>query len=168
MENYAYLSYNKLTQKRRRTTLMYKECFKAVLFCLRCNQEAIHNIKYNNKIIVQISCEDCGKTLGQGWKITASPLPRNLTYKGTLTSYASVGDTDQPDESITLERYPNNLPFQIYCKLMLSRITTKPSRLNQEMRKDLTRFLCSIPVRFITKPARIAKEFYSLKDTLHK
>lgn len=147
---------------------MYKEFFKAVLFCLRCNQETLHNIKYSNKIIVRISCENCGKTLGQDWKITARPLPKNLTHKITLTSCPPVVDTAQPNKNSNDEQCLTNPPFQIYCKLILSRITTKPSRINQEIHKDLITFLCSIPVRFITKPGRIAKEFSTLKDNFHK
>ena len=146
---------------------MHKECFKVVLFCLRCNQETIHDIKYNNKIIVRICCEDCGKTLGQDWEITVSPLPKNLTHKTTLTAYTQLDDTIQGTKNIKSEKCPN-INFEIYCKLMLSRITTKPSRLSQEIHKDLTTFLCSIPVRFMTKPARIAKEFSTLKSNLHR
>lgn len=147
---------------------MSKKCFKTLLFCLRCNQEAIHNIKYNNKVIVRISCEDCGKTLGQDWEIIVKPLPRNLTHKKTLTPCTSVSDTDQSNEIVKPDKSLDTPPFQIYCRLILSRISTKPSRLNQEIHRDLTTFLCSIPIRFMTKPSRIAKEFSTLKNTLHK
>ncbi|SFL48291.1 hypothetical protein [Pelosinus propionicus] len=147
---------------------MCKESFKAVLVCMRCNQETVHDIEYNNKLIVQISCEECGKTIGPYKQITATPLPSNLTHKTTITSTASTGNTALANENIRFEKSSKCSPYQSYGELLLSRIITKPSRLNQEIHKDLTTFLCSIPVRFMTKPARIAKEYRTLKDTLHR
>lgn len=148
---------------------MCKESFKAVLVCMRCNQETVHDIEYNNKLIVQISCEECGKTIGPYKQITATPLPSNLTHKTTITSSpAPIGNTALANENIRFEKSSKSSSYQSYGELLLSRIITKPSRLNQEIHKDLTTFLCSIPVRFMTKPVRIAKEYRTLKDTLHR
>lgn len=146
---------------------MSKESFKAVLFCMRCNQETVHGIEYNNKLIVQICCEECGKTIGPYRQITATPLPSNLTHKTTITS-SSAGDTASANEISSFDKPAKSPVYQSYGELLLSRIITKPSRLNQEIHKDLATFLCSIPVRFMTKPVRIAKEYRTLKDTLHK
>jgi len=147
---------------------MCKETFKAVLFCLHCNQEAVHDIEYNNKLIVQISCEECGKTIGPYRQITANPLPSHLTHKTTITSSLSVDDTPQLTENAKFEKSPRSSSCQSYGELLFSRIITKPSRLSQEIHKDLKTFLFSIPVRFMTKPVRIAKEYRTLKDVSHK
>lgn len=40
----------------------------------------------------------------------------------------------------------------------VERIFTKPRRLTEELRKDLTQFLSTIPIRIATKPYRLAKE----------
>lgn len=146
---------------------MCKESYKAVLYCLRCNQDAVHDIEYNNKLIVQISCEECGKTIGPLRQITANPLPSHLTHKTTIISASSTNDTPQPTNSRP-EKPVRTTPFQSYGELLFSRIISKPSRLNQEIHKDLTTFLFSIPVRFMTKPVRIAKEYRTLKDVLNK
>jgi hypothetical protein len=147
--------------------IMCEELFKAVLFCTRCNQEAVHDIEYNNKLIVRISCEECGKTIGPYRQITANPLPSHLTHKTTITSSSSACDTSKTTDAKP-EKLPRSSSFQSYGELLFSRIITKPSRLNQEIHKDLTTFLFSIPVRFMTKPVRIAKEYRTLKDVLHK
>jgi hypothetical protein len=148
--------------------MMCEEFFKAVLFCTRCNQEAVHDIEYNNKLIVRITCEECGKTIGPYRQITANPLPSHLTHKTTITASSATNDTPKPAENTKPEKSPRSPSFQSYGELLFSRIITKPSRLNQEMHKDLTTFLFSIPVRFMTKPVRIAKEYRTLKDVLHK
>jgi hypothetical protein len=147
---------------------MCKESFKAVLFCMGCNQEAVHDIEYNNKLIVRISCEECGKTIGPYRQITANPLPSYLTHKTTITSSSSIGDTPKSAENAKAEKSPRSQSFQSYGELLFSRIITKPSRLNQEIHKDLATFLFSIPVRFMTKPVRIAKEYRTLKNVLHR
>ncbi len=148
--------------------MMCEEFFKAVLFCTRCNQEAVHDIEYNNKLIVRITCEECGKTIGPYRQITANPLPSHLTHKTTITASSAASDTPKPAENAKPEKSLRCLSFQSYGELLFSRIISKPSRLNQEMHKDLTTFLFSIPVRFMTKPVRIAKEYRTLKDVLHK
>ncbi len=40
----------------------------------------------------------------------------------------------------------------------VDRLFTKPRRLTEELRKDLTQFLSTMPIRIATKPYRIAKE----------
>jgi hypothetical protein len=41
---------------------------------------------------------------------------------------------------------------------LLDRILTKPHRITEEMRKDLTIFITSLPIRIMTKPIRLARE----------
>ena len=40
----------------------------------------------------------------------------------------------------------------------MKRILTKPYRMTEELEKDITKFIISLPIRIITKPYRIAKE----------
>lgn len=40
----------------------------------------------------------------------------------------------------------------------VDRLFTKPRRLTEELRKDLTQFLGTLPIRIATKPYRLAKE----------
>ncbi|TSB47250.1 bh protein [Alkalicoccobacillus porphyridii] len=51
------------------------------------------------------------------------------------------------------------------------RIATKPKRMTQEYREDLSRFLFSLPVRVISKPYRLFKDFkgsrHMIKDHKH-
>ena len=49
--------------------------------------------------------------------------------------------------------------LETYTADTLERILTKPHRLTEEMRKNLTSFITSLPIRIITKPIRMAKEF---------
>lgn len=48
--------------------------------------------------------------------------------------------------------------LETYTAEAIDRILTKPHRLTEEMRKDLSNFIKSFPVRIITKPLRVAKE----------
>ena len=47
---------------------------------------------------------------------------------------------------------------EFYASDALERILTKPHRMTEEMRNDLTTFLASLPIRVITKPYRMARE----------
>ena len=52
--------------------------------------------------------------------------------------------------------------LETYTADTLDRIFTKPHRLTEEMRKDLTVFITSLPIRIITKPIRMAKEIIDI------
>ena len=45
-----------------------------------------------------------------------------------------------------------------YAIDFIERILTKPYRMTEELEKDLTKFILSLPIRIITKPYRIVKE----------
>jgi len=48
--------------------------------------------------------------------------------------------------------------LETYTAEVIDRILTKPHRLTDELRKDLSNFIRSFPIRIITKPLRVAKE----------
>ena len=52
-----------------------------------------------------------------------------------------------------------------YTVDFLDRIFTKPHRLTEEIKRDLSHFLKSIPIRILTKPYRVVHE---LSDILHE
>jgi len=48
--------------------------------------------------------------------------------------------------------------LETYTADFIDRILTKPHRMTEEINRDLSRFLKSIPIRIITKPYRLAHE----------
>ncbi len=48
--------------------------------------------------------------------------------------------------------------METYASDALERVLSKPQRMTEELRGDLTAFLGSLPVRILTKPYRVAKE----------
>lgn len=48
--------------------------------------------------------------------------------------------------------------LETYTTEVIDRILTKPHRITEEVRKDLSNFIHSFPIRIITKPLRVAKE----------
>jgi len=48
--------------------------------------------------------------------------------------------------------------LETYTADFIDRVLTKPHRVTEEMKRDLSRFLKSIPIRILTKPYRVARE----------
>ena len=48
--------------------------------------------------------------------------------------------------------------LETYTTDFIDRILTKPHRVTEEIKRDLSHFLISIPIRILTKPYRVAKE----------
>ena len=55
--------------------------------------------------------------------------------------------------------------LETYTADFIDRVLTKPQRLTEEIKRDLSQFLKSIPIRILTKPYRIARE---IGDILHQ
>jgi len=55
--------------------------------------------------------------------------------------------------------------LKYYTEEVISRFVSKPDRLTEEVRKDLSHFVFSLPFRLLSKPYRVAKE---LRDILKK
>jgi hypothetical protein len=47
---------------------------------------------------------------------------------------------------------------------IVSRVTSKPERMSNEIKENLSKFLKSMPKRVVTKPYRIIKELKDIKD----
>ncbi len=48
--------------------------------------------------------------------------------------------------------------LETYTAEAIDRILTKPHRLTEEVRRNLSNFIKSFPIRIITKPLRVVKE----------
>lgn len=48
-------------------------------------------------------------------------------------------------------------------KELYERISTKPTRITEEYRKDLSHFLLSFPLRVVSKPFRVLKEIHDTR-----
>ncbi|NOX96823.1 MAG: bh protein [Nitrospirae bacterium] len=48
--------------------------------------------------------------------------------------------------------------LETYTAEVIERILTKPHRLTEEVRRNLSDFIKSFPIRIVTKPLRVAKE----------
>ena len=55
--------------------------------------------------------------------------------------------------------------LETYTADFIDRLLTKPHRLTEEIKNNLSQFLKSIPIRILTKPYRMAKE---IGDILHQ
>ncbi|MCK4248575.1 MAG: bh protein [Candidatus Omnitrophica bacterium] len=56
-----------------------------------------------------------------------------------------------------------------YAEDFLERVLSKPQKLTEEIKKGLTTFMKSLPVRIIKKPYRVSKEVLDIiKDSLRK
>jgi len=96
----------------------------------------------SNKIETELFCLHCDKeTLHM------------ITYSG---KYLHRIRCKECGTEISLDR---KRILESYTADTLDRILTKPHRMTEEMRKDLTSFITSLPVRIVTKPIRLAKEF---------
>ncbi len=76
-----------------------------------------------------------------------------ITYSGR---YLHRIKCEKCETEIALDR---RRILETYAADTVHNILTKPHRLTEEMRKDLTAFITSLPIRIMTKPIRIAKEF---------
>ena len=56
-----------------------------------------------------------------------------------------------------------------YAESVVERLLTKPHRINEEIKKGLSSFLKSLPIRVIKKPYEVTKEVLEVfKDSLKK
>jgi hypothetical protein len=74
---------------------------------------------------------------------------------------------DQLSETKMFGRFFNNAEklLETYTADLIDRALTKPHRITEEIKKDLSHFLKSMPIRIMTKPYRVARE---VGDILHK
>lgn len=79
-------------------------------------------------------------------------VPHEIHYFGVALSSIRCKECDT---EIKLDR---KRVLEVESLEFADRILTKPIRLTEELRKDLTHFLSTLPIRIATKPYRMAKE----------
>ncbi|HIE43678.1 MAG TPA: bh protein [Candidatus Omnitrophica bacterium] len=52
--------------------------------------------------------------------------------------------------------------LKFYTSEVLRRLFTKPERITEELRKDISSLLISLPFRIVSKPYRVAKEIFDI------
>lgn len=52
--------------------------------------------------------------------------------------------------------------IKFYTSKVFKRLLTKPERLTEELRKDMSSLLVSLPFRIASKPYRMAREFFEI------
>ena len=85
-----------------------------------------------------------------------------LTYAGGYSKGESYLKRIKCEECGTSLEIDRKIILEHYAGHALERIFTKPHRLTGEIRKGLTRFIKSLPIRIITKPYRIGKEIMEI------
>ncbi len=75
-----------------------------------------------------------------------------ITYRGT---YLQEVRCQECGTHIEMDR---KKILETYTAEVIDRLLTKPHRLTEEVRRDLSNFIKSFPIRIITKPLRVAKE----------
>ena len=78
--------------------------------------------------------------------------PHIITYSGNFLSRVLC---ERCGTEVKLDR---KRILETYTAELIEDILTKPRRLTEEMRRDLTAFLTSLPLRIITKPYRVIKD----------
>jgi len=87
--------------------------------------------------------------------------------KNTLHEVVYLGENIERITCLECEAYleiDEKLALSTYAMDILKRVSSKPERMSNEIREDLSKFLCSIPFRVVTKPYRMIKEFKEIKD----
>ena len=99
----------------------------------------------SNKIKTELFCLHCDEeTL------------HTITYSGKYLHKIRCGKCGT---EVSLDR---KRILETYTVDTIDRILTKPHRVTEEMREDLTTFITSLPIRILTKPIRLAKEFIDI------
>ncbi len=110
------------------------------LFCLECRRETVHRVLYRAGELYRIECSVCGR------RVDIEPA-----YDVEPSEPAAGGG--RPGERVSREDLQRH-----YADAFLHRVLSKPRRMTEEMRCDLTAFLLSLPLRVLTKPHRLLEE----------
>ncbi len=85
----------------------------------------------------------------------------------TLHEVVYIGDNIEKIKCLECEVFleiDDELVLSTYAKDLFQRISTKPKRMSGEIRRDMSKFLYSIPFRVVTKPYRMIQEFNEVKN----
>lgn len=99
-----------------------------------------------NKVEAELHCINCDEA-----------TPHEVIY---------LGDSIEKITCLSCNNYlkvNEKIVVSAYAYDVLKRITSKPERVSKEIRFDITKFVCSIPVRVVTKPYRMLKEYEEIR-----
>lgn len=82
--------------------------------------------------------------------------PHTITYAGDYVRKIRC-NTCNTEIQIDKEKI-----LKFYTSKVLKRLFTKPERLTEELRKDMSSLLVSLPFRIASKPYRVAKEIFEI------
>lgn len=91
--------------------------------------------------------------------------------KETIHEVIYIGDNIEGivcSECDTLVEIDPSILLKNYKSELIERIVTKPHRMTEEIRSDLSKFLKTIPVRIITKPGRLVRELKEIEHFSHE
>lgn len=84
----------------------------------------------------------------------------------TLHEVVYMGDDIEKITCLSCDNYlqvNEKLVISAYAYDIFKRVFSKPERMSNEIKNDLSRFVLSIPVRVVTKPYRMLKEYEEIK-----
>lgn len=55
-----------------------------------------------------------------------------------------------------------------FYKEVYKRVSTKPNRVSKKYKKDINKFLIGVPIRLVSKPYRLIKDFNESMRTIHR
>ncbi len=55
-----------------------------------------------------------------------------------------------------------------FYKEVYKRVSTKPNRVSKKYKKDINKFLIGVPIRLVSKPYRLIKDFNESLHTIHR
>lgn len=55
-----------------------------------------------------------------------------------------------------------------FYKEVYKRVSTKPNRVSKKYIKDINKFLIGVPIRLVSKPYRLIKDFNESMRTIHR
>lgn len=86
--------------------------------------------------------------------------------KNTPHEVIYIGDNIEKITCLECDTYleiDENLVMSTYAMDILKRVSSKPERMSNEIKEDLSKFMYSIPIRVVTKPYRMIKEYKELR-----
>ncbi|GAB1761849.1 hypothetical protein PMEGAS70_38560 [Priestia megaterium] len=58
--------------------------------------------------------------------------------------------------------------YKEFYKEVYKRVSTKPNRVSKKYKKDINKFLIGVPIRLVSKPYRLIKDFNESMRTIHR
>lgn len=110
------------------------------LLCTQCSGETVHRVMYHSDRIESVECLQCGRKI-------------------SIRHDESVSTDSDPVHHVARQHLD-----RLYTQEFLRRILTKPKRVEDELKADLSLFLVTLPLRLISKPVRLLQDIFVAPD----